>query len=59
MVVGLAVEVVIDVAIDLDTILEVAPAIDDIVLVRIDELAEDLAVGVARSSQSGRRSSRP
>ena len=47
MVVGLAVEVVVDVAVGLDAVLEVAPAIDDVVFVRVDKLAKHLAVGIA------------
>ena len=43
----LAVELRIDVAIDFDAILVVAPAIDDVVAVGVDEFAQHLAVAVA------------
>ncbi len=43
----LAVEFRIDVAIDFDAVFEVAPAIDDVVAVGVDEFAEHLAVAVA------------
>ena len=46
MLVGLAVEIGIDVAIDLDAVLVVAPLVDDVVVVGIEEAAQQRAVAV-------------
>ena len=45
--VGFAVEIAIDVAIDLEPVAEIAPLIDDVIAVGVDEASQDLAVGVA------------